>query len=377
MRKNQKIKICIISTIFSAHIIRWASILQTKGFDITIISSDENIDKISHIKVVECLTKKFASHTKNLIFQFIRSLKIRKIIRDIKPDIVHIHSLDYVHPFMFGVVNLIFKCFPNLVVSTWGTDVIGNSTGSKTRRGVLAKKFLLAQAEEITATSNFLGRKTSKIAPKRKTIHVIPFGIDCNMFSNSFKKNKANDKLKIGFVKSLTPKYGPDQLIKAFCQILVMYPATRLIMVGHGPMDKDLKNLSNELGLNNNIEFKGYLNYSKIPKVLSDIDILIMPSTENSESFGVAAIEAQAMEIPVIASNIGGVKEAIIDGQTGILIEPGNIEQIARETIRLIKNSRLRHQMGEKGRKFVLNNFDIRENVLLFEKIYNNLVKPV
>jgi glycosyltransferase involved in cell wall biosynthesis len=106
---------------------------------------------------------------------------------------------------------------------------------------------------------------------------------------------------------------------------------------------------------------------------MKNFDIFVMPSTENSETFGVAAIEAQAMEIPVVASKIGGIPEAMLDGTTGILVEPKNVEQLADAMIRLIENPEDRKRMGKAGRQFVLNNYNLEENVGLFESLYKSM----
>jgi glycosyltransferase involved in cell wall biosynthesis len=372
LKDEKKIKVCIISTILNAHIIRWARILALKGHDIVVISSEPNAWNIKDIHVVECLAVSSKSSFHNLLNQFLRTIKMRKIIMDLNPDIVHIHSLDYIHPLMFGLVNCFANGFKDLVISTWGTDIVGNQENPGTLGGRLAKKFLFRQAKEITATSHFLADATAQFAPAGKKIHVIPFGIDCKMFSK--KGERGSEKVvRIGFIKHLEAKYGADYLLKAMASIIKEFPDVHLTLVGHGSMERSLKDLSVNLGIEKHTQFNGYIKYEQIPEVLTGIDIFVMPSVEDSETFGVAAIEAQAMEVPVVASNVGGVPEALIDGKTGILVEPRNIEQMAAAIITLVNNPDLRASMGKAGRQFVLEHYDIEENVLLFERLYRNL----
>jgi glycosyltransferase involved in cell wall biosynthesis len=136
-------------------------------------------------------------------------------------------------------------------------------------------------------------------------------------------------------------------------------------------MDNHLKQLSVDLKIKKHVHFTGYKQYNEIPAILSELDIFVMPSL--IEAFGVAAVEAQAMEVPVVASNVGGVSEAVLDGKTGILVEPRNVQQLAAAVIKLIKDPELRKSMGKEGRRFVLENYNLEENVCLFERLYQNL----
>lgn len=367
---KNKIKVCIISTIQNPHVNRWAGILLSKEYDVIVISSETNLSQITGPEIIECLAMNYKSYIRNMLHHMNRTIRIRRILRRVKPDVVHIHSLDYVHPLMVGLVDLVLGGFPGLIVSTWGTDIIGSENSTPTRRGVLAKNLLLRRAKEITATSRFLADATAKLAPKGKKIHIVPFGIDCEQFSKK-KTDKVSRNIRIGYIKHLVPKYGPDYLLKAMAIVLDHFPDTELVIVGHGTMEDDLKMLAGSLGITGNVKFTGYLQSEEIPSILESIDIFIMPSL--MDAFGVAAIEAQAMEVPVVASNVGGVSEAVIDGKTGFLVEPKNVQQLATAVIKLIKDPELRKNMGKEGRRFVLENYNLEENVCLFERLYQNL----
>lgn len=371
LKAASNIKIVIISTILNAHIIRWARILLSKGYNISVISSEPNTWGVEDIPVIECLAYPSNFFLRRLFNEFIRTLRLRRNIISFKPDIIHLHSLDYIHPFMVACVNCFLNGFENMIISTWGTDVIGNKENPGTVLGRWSKKMLLRQAKEITATSHFLAQATARLSPAGARIHVIPFGIDCNMFKKNKIKTNPDGNIHLGFVKHLNAKYGPDILLKSLPAIIEKCPNVRLTLVGHGNMERSLKNLAVDLRVDQHVHFTGYMQYEKIPDLLDEIDIFVMPSIESSETFGVAAIEAQAMEIPVVASNIGGVPEALIDGKTGILVEPGNVEQLSCAIIKLIRNRDVMTDMGKAGRQFVLENYDIEKNVLLFEQIYH------
>jgi glycosyltransferase involved in cell wall biosynthesis len=277
---------------------------------------------------------------------------------------------------MFFIVNLITGISDNVIISTWGSDIIGNTGSYSKKRGKFAKKLLLKQAKEITATSYYLASETKRLASLKKKVHVIPFGVDCNLFK---KKNIKLEKkgICIGFVKHLKPKYGPSYLLRALSIIVPNFPEIKLVMIGHGEMKNGLKKLASDLGIKEKVQFKGYIQNEKLPEIMENFDIFVMPSTENSETFGVSAVEAQAMEIPVIASDGGGVSEAILDGKTGIVVEPKNVQKLSQAILKLIENPGLRRKMGKAGRRYVLANYDIEENALLFKNLYHKLVGEV
>jgi glycosyltransferase involved in cell wall biosynthesis len=369
-------KIIIISDVNNPHVIRWVKILESKKYDVIIITN--NTSKNSPHRVIECLSKKKNNYFSKIIHEFLRAWKIKEIIKKLQPNVIHIHSFDYIHPLMISLMVIFTKQFNNLIVSTWGSDVVENAAEKRSWRGKIAKKLLLHLSDEITATTKFLAEETRRMTFSNKLVHVIPFGIDCNLFSKKrfIKTNEKHksDQIIIGFTKHLKPKYGPEYLLKAIALLSKELYNVKVFMVGDGYLKKDLKKLVQKLDIADKVEFPGYIQNENIPKFLNKIDIFAMPSIYDSETFGVAAIEAQAMEIPVVASKVGGVPEAIIDNETGLLVEPKNIEQLKNALLVLIKNEELRKKMGKSGRKFVLERFNINDNVLQIEKIYNKVI---
>jgi glycosyltransferase involved in cell wall biosynthesis len=109
-----------------------------------------------------------------------------------------------------------------------------------------------------------------------------------------------------------------------------------------------------------------------IPEILAQVDILVVPSLQ--EPFGKIIIEAMAMKNPVIASRVGGIPEIIVDGQTGILVPPGNAEALRLALASLLENRAMREKMGIEGRKRVEQRFSIEKNVRQTEYIYERLL---
>jgi glycosyltransferase involved in cell wall biosynthesis len=271
-----------------------------------------------------------------------------------KPSIINIQSFDYIHPFMTALVNLLGGVKDRLIISTWGSDIVPTE-GTVSYWNKLSKRLLLSQAAEITSSSEFLASRASTIIGNPREIRIIPLGVNCEEFSPPNKRSR-NNTIRISYIKHLKHKYGPDYLIKAMRIILDEHKNVELVMVGGGPLANCLEHMAQSLEISDKIQFTGFLPHENIPSVLADTDIFAMPTL--MESLGVSALEAQAMEVPVVSTRVGGIPEAVVDGLTGILVAPKNEQQLADALIKLINDPGLRNQMGKAGRKHVLKNYE-------------------
>ena len=205
-------------------------------------------------------------------------------------------------------------------------------------------------------------------------------GIDTDIFNpqnvpddlrNELGLKKEN--IVIGSIGVIEKDKGHRYLVEAIAR-LKAEGITNVICVicGTGPEESDLKEFVRAKGLDSEILFLGFRD--DIPKVLKVLDILALMSL-TIESFSMAAVEAMAMEVPVIATNIGGVPEVIDDGKTGIIIPPGNVDALCEAIKYLIQNPGVRFRMGQNGRLRVLDRFTIESNVRKTEEIFLQLLK--
>jgi len=111
-----------------------------------------------------------------------------------------------------------------------------------------------------------------------------------------------------------------------------------------------------------------------VPAAMAQCDIIVMPSRDASETLGIAALEAQAMGVPVIATEIGGIPEAVQDGVGGLLIPPGDAEALAAALLRLARDSALRARLGRQGRAFIAAHFDWERTLDAMEAVYRRVV---
>jgi glycosyltransferase involved in cell wall biosynthesis len=349
------VKICFVANARSVHTQKWVRYFLEKGNEILVLSRENvPIPGAQVLPVLRVTSRNWLIRK----FEVLRNTRIFwSTVRAFAPDIVHVHCI------ADSFTNLLWYWgMKNLFASPWGSDIIlGGSP--------LYRRFLLRQARVITTSSHFLADRTRRYTDKE--IHVVPFGVDCRVFRSSGRVN-ASSVVTLGFVKRLEAHYGPEHLIRAMGLIAAKYPQTKLLMAGSGEMRGQLEALTRQLDLTRNISFLGTIEHRLIPEFLTNVDIFVMPSIW--EGLGVAAIEAEAMEIPVVASRVGGVPEVVLDGESGILVEPGDSEQLAQAILTLIENPALRRQMGKRGRMHVLANYRWEDNAALMERLYHRFV---
>ena len=355
-------KICFFSDAKSIHTRRWVQYFSEKGHEVHLLSFTKgsvNGAVMHYIGPEPPLDRRIlfsfgAQHLKKV-------LQIKKILRKIKPDIVHGHYIVN-HAFYAALSS-----FHPLVVSAWGSDILVSA--KKVFLSKLIVKYTLKKADIITASSRYLSEETSRYA-KNKRINILPFGVDTEMFSPKQRNQKKN--MVVGVVKYLKPIYGIDVFISALPIIVKFYPDLRVIISGDGPQKPYLKKIVNMNNLSGIVEFVGEVPHDKVPEYIGKMDIFVMPSL--SESFGVSALEAESMEIPVVATNVGGIPEVVVNEVTGLLVKPNNHWALANAIIKLLSNNDLRTKMGKNGRKLVIEKYNWQENMEKIEKIYKSLI---
>lgn len=167
-----------------------------------------------------------------------------------------------------------------------------------------------------------------------KNIEIIPNGVDLKRFENL--ERKPHDGFVVMTVARLEKVKGIEYLIRAFAR-LSLPGRLSLIIVGDGSKRDDLEKLAVELGLGEKVKFAGQIPPEGIPEYLTMADCFVLPSLK--EGFGIAILEAMAARVPVIASRVGGILDIVKDGKTGLLVKPGEPEEIA-QALDKIYNSR-------------------------------------
>jgi glycosyltransferase involved in cell wall biosynthesis len=169
----------------------------------------------------------------------------------------------------------------------------------------------------------------------------------------------------------LVPVKGYTYLITAIAQVITEIPNIRLVFLGDGELRGELSGQVKTLGLGKHVLFLGMRN--DVPETISCSDLFVLPSI--NEGFGVVLLEAMAMKCPIVATNVGGVPEVVLDGETGILVPPGDPAQLSEGIIRLARDHALAARMAEHGYRRLMACFDIRETVAKTEHLYKELLE--
>jgi glycosyltransferase involved in cell wall biosynthesis len=220
-------------------------------------------------------------------------------------------------------------------------------------------------------------RQTEKLLEAEKEIHVIPFGVETDVFRRLPRRDSWNG-MTVGIIKTLKPKYGLEYLLRAFRKVNDHFAMkeieVRLVVYGEGPELKRLVDLARECDIAEKVFFMGRIPNTSVPSALAEIDVFVVSSVLDSESFGVAAVEAMACEVPVVVSDVDGLKEVVDHGATGYVVPRKNTEAMANAIIALLLDSHLRREMGRNGRKNVLDNYEWSKNVEAMLSLYRKCI---
>ncbi len=170
----------------------------------------------------------------------------------------------------------------------------------------------------------------------------------------------------LGVVGRLSAEKGHRFLIAAMPEILAQEPEAQLLVVGAGPLEATLRAQVEALSLTERIQFLGYM--QDVQTAYSRMDILIVPSL--SDAFPLVILEGMMMELPIVAARVGGIAESILDGETGLLVPPGDSVALAHACRYLLSHPDVGREMGKRGRKRVLSEFHPSQFIARHEELY-------
>jgi len=247
----------------------------------------------------------------------------------------------------------------------------GLKNENQTLRVKLANKFMKHQAiqEEAMAKKASLIVAVSKYSHDKilehytieeDKIRIIPNGVDVEKFKPtdsvaSKRQFGFGDEPMVLFVGSLVPRKGLPYLVEAAKKVVKQQADTKFVIVGDGPLRKQLDESLNKAGLLSNFVFLGNIKENQLSAVYSAADVFVLPSIQEGQ--GIVLLEAQACGKPVVAFGEGGVYEAVRDKETGFLVDLGNTESLADNLLKFLADESLRQKMGAAGRRFVTENF--------------------
>jgi glycosyltransferase involved in cell wall biosynthesis len=194
-------------------------------------------------------------------------------------------------------------------------------------------------------------------------IEIIPNGIDPDL--TSAESSRHAQKL-VGTVGRLTKQKGIEFLIRAMPMIISRHPSVKLLVAGSGEEESRLKALVEEFKMEGRVEFLGYLDDPI--SMMKDLDVFVLPSVW--EGFPYVLLEAMALQIPIVATDIFGVNEIVKHQRSGILVRPKDPDSIADAVIRLISNKPMSRRMRKAAYNQLLDEFTLDKSILKTAKLY-------
>lgn len=258
-----------------------------------------------------------------------------------------------------------------MITTLHGTDItlVGNHPFYKS-----AVTFSINKSDVVTSVSEDLKQKTLDIFDVEKDINVIPNFIDSKKYSSGYtdcqRSLMANEDEKIiTHISNFRKVKRIPDVIKVFHKVQQEIPS-KLIMVGEGPEKEHAEQLCEDLGITENVLFLG--NSNEIDRILCFSDLFLLPS--ETESFGLAALEAMINKVAVISSNTGGIPEVNKQGVTGFLSDVGNVNDMAKNAVYLLKDDKVLEEFKHNAQQLALQ-FDILNILPLYEEVYEKAYK--
>jgi glycosyltransferase involved in cell wall biosynthesis len=273
--------------------------------------------------------------------------RLKRLIADIRPDLVHIHSRRGAD--LWGGLGARLAGVP---------CVLSRRVDNPEPRWVVAGKYRLYD-HVITISAGIRevllaeGLAPGRVTCVRSALDPAPYLVDYDKTGYRARLGLAPDTLLVGMVAQLIPRKGHRHLFAALREVMPRHPQLRVLVFGRGPLETELKQAIADQGLAENVHMMGFVN--NLPDILGCLDLLVHPA--EMEGLGVSLLQASAARVPIIASRAGGMPEAVRDGDNGVLVAPGDVPALAAAMNRLLDDAPLRTRMGEAGRALVLREF--------------------
>ncbi len=292
--------------------------------------------------------------------------KLAEVVEEFRIDLVHAH---YAIPHAAAAVMArdMVRCAPPVVVTTLhGTDV---TLVGLDRAYLRTTQYSIERSDVVTAVSRYLADYTVNEMGVAQDVRVVP-----NMVDHTRFRPRALPELRLRYahpderlvvhVSNFRPVKRTQDVVRIFERVAKV--GARLLMIGDGPDRPAAVALAAELGLGGRVSFLG--SFPRIEELLAVSDLFLLPSSQ--ESFGLAALEAMASGVPVVASRVGGLPEVVVDGETGILCELGDANGMAEAAVTLLTDGALHQKFAEAARRRALETFSETQVTPLYEKVY-------
>jgi glycosyltransferase involved in cell wall biosynthesis len=375
-------KICYLADAGSIHTQRWVKHFADKGHHVDLISyrpfGDNNISGVNLrlITFVKLPMRIFSSWVSFVL----TSIRVRKLIKELKPDILHAHYIiDY------GLLGALSGFHP-LIFTAWGSDVMVAPKKSKLIR--LAVKFALTKADVVLTTSQYLkGYLWSQFNLPNSKITALPWGVDLKVFGKGYDAEARRLRASLGINDSsfaiLSPRhlkehYGIENMVQTMPYVLAKYTRVTLILLKGAAEDKRFEikvgKLIEQLEMGRNVKLiRRHLSAHEMAVLYNVCDALI--SIPRSDQFASSIQEGMACGTIPIVGNLEVYKQYLTDGENALFVDPNNPKDIADKVIYCIEHPELKQRFYAINRKIIEENEDWAKNAAKLEELYYSLLQ--
>lgn len=349
--------------------------LAERGHNVHFISSFlptrlTELNERIHFHEVEMMSYPLFEHQP---YDLALATKMATVARAEKLDLFHVH---YAIPHSISAIlareSIKQKRYVPVITTLHGTDI---TLVGADRSYLPITRYGLQQSDGVTAVSKFLKQATIETFDFDE-IEVIPNFICPTHYKrlpdSPLRQELApNGERLLVHVSNFRPVKRPADCLEILAKVRASGENARLVMVGDGPERSAVYYHAEQLGVKEYVHFVG--KQANIADYLGVADVFLLPS--ELESFGLAALEAQACEVPVIATRIGGIPEVVNDGESGFLSDVGDVAKMSVDTLRLLTNEEMRRAFGEKGREISVQRYSTGQIIPQYIAFYEKIVQ--
>jgi len=308
--------------------------------------------------------------------------KIGKIIQNNRVDVVHTQGIRQM--LVAFIASKIFCRNPKTGITVSVHTTLHGSAYEKVT--LLVESLLLNLCADIAMpVAKSVANKLITLGLFPKKVVPVYNGIDLELFDtimcgdecvSSFPHDfKSSSYIIVGYFATMIQRKGHKYLIKAISEVAKEFPNIRLVITGNGLLRNELETLSKRLGIKDKVLFTGEIEYRSLYQLLRRVAIFAFPSL--AELFPFAILEAMAAGKPIVATDVGGVSEAVIDGVNGYLVPPRDPTSLANAILKLINDSEKAKEMGKNSRRLAEEKFNLPKIAYDLTKCYERSLKRV
>ena len=339
--------------------------LRERGYDFTVITSQRHlvgVPEVTYHDKIPIYRFPLRGNCDNIeqLVEIRRS--VTKVKKTIAPDLIHLNAIEEGH--FFHLLTAEAHVAPSLITLH---DMLSNrplANNSWRRR-------LMLTADWVTCVSAAVLEETRRVVPEISSYSSVLYNGQELPFE--LPQPLPFDYPRLLCLGRLRKKKGFDVALTAFAAIIQRFRGMRLIIAGDGPERPHLEELAVQLGIREAVDFLGWVDPQDVPRLVNTVTVVVMPSRH--EPFGLVALDAALMARPIVASDIGGLSEAVTHQETGLLVEPDDSAGLAAAIVFLLEHQEVATHMGQVAHQRAQVEFSWNRCVDAYDELYQKLAR--